>query len=1421
MLSKIKSIKQTDYNGDVYDLSFNSPTYFYVQHIDSKVNTYIKIKNCDIDWDSEMGGREQVLEYLIETYGQNQVCNVATFGLYAPKSALQDMSRGLRKETGLDSILMRKICKLPEVAEEGVNKWKPKPGEMIQYFKEIRRTNLDSDILNWIDNNQDTIKLADKLVGQMKNLGTHAGGIVVTPEPIYNFIPVTRGSGNLITAFKEADGSSKDLSDLGILKLDVLGLKTLNILKECVTYIKEQKGIDLFEKIYYLPLDDQKIIDMFASGNNFGVFQMERSKMFTSRFESDGGGIDSFNDIVAINAMNRPGPLEKFLPKYGYWKAIDKDKIKLTNEELDEANAERYPFEFMKPALSPTYGCLDKDEKIYIPATGYYKSIKDMLSGDEILSINRGRYSRANNKSLVNKGNKDIFEYTFATGYTLRVTKDHKVNTMYGEMEIGDAYRDNISVMMPRELEYSIHVPVNISSDCCKARLIGLMLADGNFKSTNTVFTNSNEDLLNWFETSLLSLYPETEINKYLKKNNTFDYVISGKVKRKNAFREELKNYGLLGKGSRNKFIPAYFFTSPKEVKLNLLAGLWDGDGAVNKFNAYYRTKSKQLAEDIVLLCRQLGMLPVIKPSKDGAYRILLNFKAYSEIAQYVTVDYKKQFDNLTDPYYNQIDKKFLQEKMREFCGSERAFNRLINFKRSNAGGHFKDQNFVSIACDILGLDEEYNNNYFVKLTGEEFIKNDEVYDLSIDGEPWFVAGAAGILVHNCLLFQEQFMQMISDVTGMTFGEADSFRRAIAWRPDNPKFHTVKGYFDRLEQSMLDKGYTKEDADKFLQYCRDFMGYSFNKCFSGDEKIYRFSNRKDRFYPTIGEMYKIKNDINYAKRTGHYDLRKKYNKYGYGVGFSLKDGVLIKNKIVDIRFEGIKPIHRVTLESGKTIDVTMNHKFPTNNGEKKLMDIVVGFDKIFVNAGYEHIDRVYRFNTGQSNLPVTGQKGFQTMETNFTELQRKSVMLLETHVTCIKCPSKKKLEVHHIDGDHGNQTDENLTVLCSSCHKKEHYSMGRTKVGEKGLLTKLENITKIEFLKNDEVYDIEMAAPSHSVTLNNGIVASNSHSAVYSYITWQTLYFKVYYPSYFYAATLNTEKEADEIQKVIEDAKKNGIDILPLSISKSVYNTVAETDTAIRLGYRLIKGMGDAVQTELKELNLSTCRTIDEVLQKPFKKINASALQNLITLGCFDEFGVERAMIIKIKELYKEPKIEKWFSRKRSPVELKTMPDILKESFEEERVMEIVEQVKDKENPHIELVKELTPFLNIDSKDDEQTKKIKIQKETIQAELSLLGFSITVDDDFNQFAKSMRSGGFISISEYDGERPCYFKIAKMAEAKTKTGKTYWVPLLNDGRKDFKVKMWRKASNIVEGAFCVGVLENNEYGWTLAQCEFVK
>ena len=139
---------------------------------------------ADIDLDFSEGGRDKILEYLVSKYGQEAVMNVSTFGTYKPKSALQAMSRGLGKPTGQDSILMKKISKLPELVDKDSDSWNGE--QLISYFEKVERVLQDEEIITWIRENKDVINFSAKILGNItigSNSKIGANSVVVTDVP--------------------------------------------------------------------------------------------------------------------------------------------------------------------------------------------------------------------------------------------------------------------------------------------------------------------------------------------------------------------------------------------------------------------------------------------------------------------------------------------------------------------------------------------------------------------------------------------------------------------------------------------------------------------------------------------------------------------------------------------------------------------------------------------------------------------------------------------------------------------------------------------------------------------------------------------------------------------------------------------------------------------------------------------------------------------------------------------------------------------------------------------------------------------------------------------------------------------------------------------------------------------------------------
>lgn len=487
------------------------------------------------------------------------------------------------------------------------------------------------------------------------------------------------------------------------------------------------------------------------------------------------------------------------------------------------------------------------------------------------------------------------------------------------------------------------------------------------------------------------------------------------------------------------------------------------------------------------------------------------------------------------------------------------------------------------------------------------------------------------------IIYQEQILRIAKDMAGYTLAEADLLRRAVGKKNEKEMAAQKQRFFSGFQE----RGYEVSLADKLWDEISAHADYSFNKCVSGTTKLYRPSVNKNCKSYSIGELYKIK----YADKHVDKKLRSlqfKLKTKGWGYGYSLnEDNKLIKNKIVDIRDAGIQDIYLVKTQTGREIKCTFNHKFPTSNGIKKLEDIDKDEDLLFVNHGYEKQDTTYRFKLEGNNHPTKGQQGFQKRDTSFTQLEN----YIKNHkkAYCEGLPSlnlkphwgQPRLEVHHLDGDHGNNDHSNLITLCVSCHKKTHYHMGRTKVGEKGLTTSLEQIVSISPVGKEQVYDVEMAAPYHNFVVDTGIVTSNSHALAYSILTYKTAWLKTHYPIEFMAAALTCD--SDKIDKkiiYIQECKRMGIPVLPPDINESDLTFTAKGST-IRFGLSAIKNVGEAASHIIEERNKrGAFRDLFDFAERvDLGIVNKKKLDSLVLSGAFDFSHQNRATLITAVDL--------------------------------------------------------------------------------------------------------------------------------------------------------------------------------------------
>jgi len=274
----------------------------------------VSLPDIDIDFDDE--GRDKVLKYVIDKYGKNQVAQIITYGTMAAKSSIRDCARVMELPL-MDANLLAKM--IPE-----------KPGTSLDdAFKEVKEL---ADIKKGTDLKSQVLQQAVILEGSVRNTGTHACGVIITPDDLTKFVPVStaKDSDMLVTQF-----DNSVVESAGMLKMDFLGLTTLTIIKTTLKNIKKSKGIDI--DIDAVPLDDVKTYQLFQRGETTGTFQFESVGM---QKHLRGLKPDKFEDLIAMNALYRPGPME-YIPAFINRKH-GREPIKYDLQEMEEYLAETY-----------------------------------------------------------------------------------------------------------------------------------------------------------------------------------------------------------------------------------------------------------------------------------------------------------------------------------------------------------------------------------------------------------------------------------------------------------------------------------------------------------------------------------------------------------------------------------------------------------------------------------------------------------------------------------------------------------------------------------------------------------------------------------------------------------------------------------------------------------------------------------------------------------------------------------------------------------------------------------------------------------------------------------------------------------------------------------------------------------------------
>lgn len=289
----------------------------------------------DIDMDFADDRREEVIKYCIDHYGRDHVAQIITFGTLGAKAAIRDTARAMALPLELSHRLAKMVPLTLNI------KLKDAIAESAEMRSEISR-NRDA---------RDLIEMAQRVEGSVRHASTHAAAVVISEDPLTEYVPLQRSTSGKEDFSPTTQYSMNPVADIGLLKMDFLGLANLSILDRCVKLIAETTGE--YTGVYDVPVDDEKTFRLLGEGDTSGVFQLESTGMRRNVKELKPTTI---NDLAAMIALYRPGPMEHI----GTFIDAKHGRAEIT-----------YPHDDLRELLEPTYGVIVYQDQVMLIAQAF------------------------------------------------------------------------------------------------------------------------------------------------------------------------------------------------------------------------------------------------------------------------------------------------------------------------------------------------------------------------------------------------------------------------------------------------------------------------------------------------------------------------------------------------------------------------------------------------------------------------------------------------------------------------------------------------------------------------------------------------------------------------------------------------------------------------------------------------------------------------------------------------------------------------------------------------------------------------------------------------------------------------------------------------------------------------------------------
>lgn len=812
----------------------------------------------DIDIDLMDTRRNEVKEYLTRKF--KHVASISTFTYFKDKGVVRDASRVL----GVPLSDVNKVLKTIDTYDDFTN------GSESRWFR---------------DQYPDVQKIANYLRGRIRSVGMHAAGIIVSKEPINKYAPIETRRDTSSDVSGRIPVVAYDMGtaeDVGLIKIDLLGLKTLSVIDMTVKTIKERRGIDI--NLLSIDMEDAAVYTDLSNGFTRGVFQCEAAP-YTNLLERM--GIDSFAQLVASNALVRPGAMNTV---GGDYIARKQGRASVTSVHpiYDEITKDSYGL------------CLPETQKV-LTVNGR-KSIKDVVAGDMVMGES-GKIGPV--VKSWNSGEKEVFDFSTERGVNIQSTADHRVLTSNGYMPIMDAYESNSFICINRNSYEGV-----LSHRTWEPTILAGLIAEGHLSSHSTyTFCNNDEEILTKYESAAKHIF-NISPRRYF---NTRAWYIS--LSQTDRFRagyhspsevaKYIRSLDLEDMDSYSKFIPDLVFGWSIEARLEFLGFYISCDGYISNDCVKITTVSEQLAKDIYELLNSVGILSKIHKRNTGAYDVFIkDFDAYRALlAKYIVGSKRKivvSAKSTLGPAPKTVRSLWLDSGI-----SQHTFSSNHGFARSSLSPR------SNTTLSTLELVEGGHEYFYTRLTGVKSVGIKSVYDIEVLGTNSFIT--SGLVVHNCI-YQEQVMQLCNQLGGMSWSDADKIRKIIGKKKDVHEFDQYRERFVAGASQHI----TEETAEKIWHTFEAHASYSFNKSHAvAYSTLSYWSAWLKHYYPLEFMLSILVNEKDKETRTDYLIEAKRIgikvllpHVNSSSVGFTI-DGDAIRFGLSDIKYLSEKLAPRV------------------------------------------------------------------------------------------------------------------------------------------------------------------------------------------------------------------------------------------------------------------------------------------------------------------------------------------------------------------------------------------------------------------------------------------------------------------------------------------------------------------------------